>query len=874
MDPIGVAASLGAVIQLSFKAAQALKEIKNGSEDWIRLREEIRGTACLLEILRDRVEDAESDGKDLMSIHLLGEAGGPLDQLHHALEQLLRILAPQKRLHQISRALLWPLSKEDVINLVNVIGRQKTAFGLAIQNDNIALSLAIKAQMSDMSTKFAAMEHRLSQSHKHAPGQEHQAILAWLSPLNFWPRHQDIASTRTEGTGTWLIASDEFQAWRRHLTKLLWCAGMPGAGKSVLASVVIDHLSHTVVDEKHGLAFVYCNYKERAQQTQNNLISSLINQLIASTGDFPSDLGPLYHRHSLKGTKPSQSELFSLLGSIASGFEHLFLVIYALDEYDDSEGIRDALIPTLHAAVPNACIHVTSRPYVNPQSSDVSRLEIRTSGHDIRRYLRNQILRQPKLKRHTQADPSLLALIEDTIVRKSDGMFLLAQLHIGALATKNTRKALRSALQFLPIELNTTYDDALYRINDQNNEDASLAKNVLILTQISSDGYTPIHLASRKGHLEAVRLFLDHGVPPDIRDKAGHTPLQYATFRGSLETVELLLERGANIMAQNHAGETALHTCIRYSPDKDVVSLLLRRGFKIDVSNARGQTPLHTAARRGHGSIVKLLIDYGADATLETRDGWTPLEEAAASGAKDIVDVLREHGSDDRSHGYVDLMASACLRESISTQDLDTVEELLQKPDIDTGVPDCDGRTGLHYAAYNGQTEVTVALLKRGAFVNAQIDDSAYNDSVDYIGNIPHEVYQHQLVTPLQKAVGKGHADIVEILLNYGASVNVVGCQGYTVLKIAAKAGYANVAKLLLEHGSAFDKSTDGDEPTLLYWVASAGHEDVVRLLLEHGADEDRNGEWGKKALVNAVQRNFTGIVKLLKDHGFSTAER
>lgn len=401
-----------------------------------------------------------------------------------------------------------------------------------------------------------------------------------------------------------------------------------------------------------------------------------------------------------------------------------------------------------------------------------------------------------------------------------------------------------------------------------------LIKKGASLTQISSDGYTPIHLASRKGHLEAVRLFLDHGVPPDIRDKAGHTPLQYATFRGSLETVELLLERGANIMAQNHAGETALHTCIRYSPDKDVVSLLLRRGFKIDVSNARGQTPLHTAARRGHGSIVKLLIDYGADATLETRDGWTPLEEAAASGAKDIVDVLREHGSDDRSHGYVDLMASACLRESISTQDLDTVEELLQKPDIDTGVPDCDGRTGLHYAAYNGQTEVTVALLKRGAFVNAQIDDSAYNDSVDYIGNIPHEVYQHQLVTPLQKAVGKGHADIVEILLNYGASVNVVGCQGYTVLKIAAKAGYANVAKLLLEHGSAFDKSTDGDEPTLLYWVASAGHEDVVRLLLEHGADEDRNGEWGKKALVNAVQRNFTGIVKLLKDHGFSTAER
>lgn len=394
------------------------------------------------------------------------------------------------------------------------------------------------------------------------------------------------------------------------------------------------------------------------------------------------------------------------------------------------------------------------------------------------------------------------------------------------------------------------------------------------LTQMSYDGYTPIHLASQKGHLEAVRLFLDHGVPPDIMDKAGHTPLHFASFRGSLETVELLLERGANIMAQNHAGETALHTCLRYLPDEDVVSLLLIRGHKIDVSNARGQTPLHTAARRRHCSIVKVLIAHGANAKLETHGGWTPLEEAAASGAKDIVGMLGEHGSDDRSHRYVDLLASACLREAISSQDLGTIKELLTKPDIDTDLPDCDGRTSLHHAAYNGQTEVAVALLNRGASVHAKIDDSAYNDAYYFIGHIPHEIYQQQWVTPLHNAAGKGHADIVKILLNHGSNVNAVGSEGYTVLDIAVHEGHANVAKLLLECGSAIEKSEDGGEPTLLYWAVSSGYEDVVRVLLEHGADEGRHGEWGKKALVNAVRRNSTGVVKLLKDHGFSAGER
>ncbi|KAI4257784.1 MAG: hypothetical protein LQ352_001499 [Teloschistes flavicans] len=1242
MDPISVAASLGAIIQLSLKAAKALKEFKHGSEDRITLREEIRGTTCLLEILRDRVEDAEVGGHDLMSISLLNQPRGPLDQLHRALYQLIKILAPQDHLHRISRALLWPLTKEEVMDLVAIIERQKTAFGLAMQNDNIALSLAIKAQVTEMRTQFAALENRSKIHHTQTLDQEHQDILAWLSPLNFWPRHQDIASTRTEGTGTWLLANHEFQAWCAHSIKRLWCAGIPGAGKTFLASVVIDHLKQTVVDENDALAFIYCNYKERAQQTHNTLVSSLIRQLIAKNGNFPSDLGSLYHRHSMKGTRPNQSELLGLLGIIASEVERVFLVVDALDECDDADGTRDALVPNLCTAVPNACILVTSRPYVNLQSSEFSRVEIRASDYDIRRYLRNQILHQPRLKRHTQADPSLLPLIDDTIVRKSDGMFLLARLHVGALATKNTRKALRSALHILPTELSTTYDDAVQRINDQNNEDAALAKNVLMwvsfapnpltvkelqhaigamaltdepdledddlpdsdiiiavcaglvvadkeshlvrlvhytiqqyfdsnpviplpiaqrtmaetclkylslgafrrgpcrdnatlgdqferypflryaalnwgihtqgetevvcrdrileflsqrelrsnalqassvtaysttiamvwkrwsddypkgrsgltmaatfgltniverlvetaedidagdnesvtalmcaadagrtstlevlldaganidkadvsgrtalvaaasngrnealkfllgkgarvdaetvykrtslhhavwqghqstatlllnnganakagndllqeavngghtamielisdltgdtqngdgitssllnrvhynrpsianlevlikkganLTQMGSRGYTPIHLASQKGHLDAVRLFLDQGVSPDIRDQAGHTPLHLATFRGSSETVELLLDRGANILAQNHAGETVLHTCLRYLPNENVVSLLLERGLKVDIPNAHGQTPLHQAARKGYIVIVKLLIDHGADASLETHGGWTPLEEAAASAAKDVVEMLREHTSASQSHRYLDLLASACLRAAISTKDDHTIEELLTKPEIDASLPDCDGRTGLHYAAYNGQTKVAETLLKLGASANAQIDDSAYRNAVDHLGHIPEEAYECQWVTPLHNAAGKGHVDIAESLLRHGANISIVGCEGYTVLNIAVHRGHANVVKLLLERGAQVEKEEeDGGEPTLIYWAASSGHKDVVRLLLEYGADEDKNGVWARRALVRATQIGYTDIVKLLQDHGFSTAER
>ena len=57
--------------------------------------------------------------------------------------------------------------------------------------------------------------------------------------------------------------------------------------------------------------------------------------------------------------------------------------------------------------------------------------------------------------------------------------FLLAQLHLSALATKHKRRDLRASLDNLPIEIDQTYESTLRRINDQNQDDASLAKKVL-----------------------------------------------------------------------------------------------------------------------------------------------------------------------------------------------------------------------------------------------------------------------------------------------------------------------------------------------------------------------------------------------------------
>ena len=64
-------------------------------------------------------------------------------------------------------------------------------------------------------------------------------ILSWISPLESWKRHSDVARARTEGVGKWVLQSREFQAWRkdgndRSTGRILFCHGVPGAGKTFI----------------------------------------------------------------------------------------------------------------------------------------------------------------------------------------------------------------------------------------------------------------------------------------------------------------------------------------------------------------------------------------------------------------------------------------------------------------------------------------------------------------------------------------------------------------------------------------------------------------------------------------------------------------
>ena len=301
-------------------------------------------------------------------------------------------------------------------------------------------------------------------------------ILAWLSPLNFRAKHHDVFGNHHPGTGQWLFNTPEFTSWRHGDFKTLWCTGIPGAGKTVLASVVIDRLEQELMSNaKDGLAYVYCSY-QNPEHTSLNLFASILQQLAQRQNILPQRIKDLYTRHAANGTKPALEDIIAELQAI--DLSKIFIVVDALDECAQDKGPRTSFLEAMPKSRDQFRLLITSRTTTNvfdylPTAVCVT---VDAKDADVARYLKNRIMGERRLQRIIAGDIDLEETIIKTILRNAKGMFLLARLHLDSLAKKHNRRDIRLALDGLPRELYDTYDEALQRVMSQDEEDVELAK--------------------------------------------------------------------------------------------------------------------------------------------------------------------------------------------------------------------------------------------------------------------------------------------------------------------------------------------------------------------------------------------------------------
>lgn len=120
-----------------------------------------------------------------------------------------------------------------------------------------------------------------------------------------------------------------------------------------------------------------------------------------------------------------------------------------------------------------------------------------------------------------------------------------------------------------------------------------------------------LHRAARLGDLQALRVQLEAGQDPNVRDAAGRTPLFDAVAAGRLDAVALLLEASADVKARTSAGRSSLMEAAEHG-HLEVASALVEAGAELDVAQRGWGTALEVAERMGHEKVAALLLRAGA----------------------------------------------------------------------------------------------------------------------------------------------------------------------------------------------------------------------------------------------------------------------
>ncbi len=147
------------------------------------------------------------------------------------------------------------------------------------------------------------------------------------------------------------------------------------------------------------------------------------------------------------------------------------------------------------------------------------------------------------------------------------------------------------------------------------------------------------------GDLDQVEKSLAEGVNVNAAIYSDFTPLMLASRKGHKYIVERLINAGADLNARFEDGGTAL--CIAAQENKnDCVKFLIEAKADVNAQSKNGVTPMLIAAHQGHTDILKSLIEAKADLNAPAKNGATPLSIATELGYTDCVNLLINAGAE------------------------------------------------------------------------------------------------------------------------------------------------------------------------------------------------------------------------------------
>ncbi|KAL6407302.1 Ankyrin repeat-containing domain protein [Ilyonectria robusta] len=698
-------------------------------------------------------------------------------------------------------------------------------------------------------------------------------ILDWLTPVNWTSQHYIHSQKREPDSGQWFLDSPIFQQWLQAASGTLLCYGFPGAGKTIMTSVIIDYLESEICNistqtpnENSAVTFLYCDFQQTAQFTTVHILEILLKQLVEKLPSVPPRVKEFYISNR---ERPAHSiplaHVAKTLVSVLSFFSRTFVVIDALDECDDVSNVLSEIFNLQRQTGANFI--ATSRPEarIKTQFEQFPSIEIRAVDEDLGRYLdkrisKHKVLRDESRDYKAEVRSSLRKKIKEKISKAADGIFLLARFHMDSVMEMASPNGILTTIETLPkreAAYQEIYAKTIQRISGQSEEYQFIAGRILEWVVCALRPLTIMELR------EALSI------------KLGASQLD----EGDFYSTEIMVEACRGLVTIEGAIVQLLHHTAREYLDSNFCLLSQLSNQAIPVVPEIANTMENKIARdAAHRDITLVCITYLSLSIFEVG----PCQEKSE---------LSQRQESNKFYNYASCYWGRHLKCSgpyisgiVAGQNMAGFVRSIPKvtasmqPLLDHHprhseilLNDLIWTTPLHLAAFFGIELLVKFLLESGQGYEQDRDGltaSSPPSEKGHSGVLTVLSRDNSLTaytedtlsqTPLSHAAENGHADVVVALLKFNP-VRQRGAYWNAPISLATANGHDAVGVLLVDAGAYHS-----EDRKLLLHVVSSRCTATMQRLLENGADTEVTGYNRETPLIMAAQSGYLeGVESLL----------
>ncbi|KAF5686302.1 zinc finger C2H2-type integrase DNA-binding protein [Fusarium circinatum] len=343
-----------------------------------------------------------------------------------------------------------------------------------IQHRDAIQNQANQSQMTDLEETHTepVLESDPFGDEKYRP--QRLAVCHWLQPIDPAADQDLFSKIRAEypGTGRWLLDNETFKGWFNlryaRIPPLLWITGLPGAGKTVLTSLIVEEVQK--LTPRPRVLFFYCKQSLPDHNTFLALARSFILQLL---NQDKSLLLYLHRKHcdSNEAVMSSIPLVQEILRFLLSSCKSAYIVIDGLDECDREERKVITqwfrrLVESLSENAPDRfrCLFVSQADRIGTkdlQGLAKINIEPQDNRQDVLAYSRVQAEELRHKFDFSEDESSRIAV---AIAENVKGIFLLAKLIWINLRAQISLAEVEEEMKEFPPEINHAYERIMDRI--------------------------------------------------------------------------------------------------------------------------------------------------------------------------------------------------------------------------------------------------------------------------------------------------------------------------------------------------------------------------------------------------------------------------